>query len=134
MKQVSIFLLYDNNNQVLLMHRTDDAPIDPGFWGFFGGEIEGEETPEIAVRREAQEELGIELENVSLFKTYNQEDQHGKQIRHVFVGSLKHSLDELRAKQNEGQDIALFSLDALRNIKLSENDLEIITDVLKNKI
>ena len=134
MKQVSAYLLYDDNNRVLLMRRTDDAPTNPGLWGFFGGKIEDDETPETAVKREAQEELKINLKNVKLFKTYKQEDQYGKQIRHVFIGQLNHSLDELRVNQNEGQDLNLFSLDDLNNVKISINDLAILTDVIKNKV
>jgi len=133
MKQVSAYILH-NNNHVLLMHRTFNAPTHPGYWGLFGGKIESGETPEMAVKREAQEELGINLENVKLFKTYNQEDRYGKQIRYVFTGLLVFSLEELRANQNEGQDLNLFSLDDLNNIKISKNDLEIVKDVIKNKV
>jgi len=115
------------------MHRTSNAPTHPDCWGLFGGKIERGETPEMAVKREAQEELGINLRNVRLFKTYKQEDQYGKQIRHVFTGPLNFSLAELRANQNEGQNLNLFSLDDLNNIKISKNDLVIIKDVIKNK-
>lgn len=133
MKQVSDYILYDDNSRVLLMHRTSDAPTHPDYWGLFGGKIENGETPEMAVKREAQEELGIRLENVGLFKTYSQEDQYGKQIRHIFTGPLEYSLEELRANQKEGQNLNLFSLDDLNNIKISKNDLVIVKDVIKNK-
>ena len=133
MKQVSAYILYDNKNRVLLMHRTFDAPTNPGYWGLFGGKIEDGETPKIAAAREAKEELGIELKNVKLFKVYNQEDKYGKQIRHIFIGPLNYPIETLRKQQKEGLNLNLFTLDDLNNIKISKNDLEILNDVIKNK-
>ena len=39
-KQVSVLLLYDDQNRILLQHRTEDAPTFPTHWAFFGGGIE----------------------------------------------------------------------------------------------
>lgn len=52
--------------EFLLQHRTDDAPTYPGEFGFFGGEIEKEEIPEVAIKRECMEELEYELKNPKL--------------------------------------------------------------------
>jgi len=131
MKQVSAYLLYDINNRILLMLRTTDASTHPDYWGFFGGKIEKDETPEMAVKREAREELGINLEKIKLFKTYIQEDSYGKQVRYIFIGPLEHQPDKLRDNQSEGQDLDLFSLEDLKNIKISRNDLDIIKEVVK---
>lgn len=133
MKQVSAYILCDDNNRVLLMHRTSDAPTDPNYWGLFGGKIEKGETPEMAVKREAKEELRIELKNVRLFKTYKQKDEYGEQIRHIFVGKLKHSIKKLKKQQMEGDDLNLFALDDLKNIKITKNDFKIIKDIITTK-
>ncbi len=45
---------------VLLGRRADDRTWLPGAWDVFGGHIDGDETPEAALRRELAEELGIE--------------------------------------------------------------------------
>lgn len=61
-KRVSVALCRDAENRVLLQLR-DDWPhiISPGRWGFFGGEIEADETPEAAMLREFEEETGVKL-------------------------------------------------------------------------
>ena len=53
-----------------LQLRDEGAPTDPGRIGFFGGGIEGEETPLEAVTRETKEELAIDI-TPFFFKTYS---------------------------------------------------------------
>ena len=52
-RRVALFVLRDAQGRVLIQLRTQDAPILPGHWGFFGGGIEKGESPEAAVRRPA---------------------------------------------------------------------------------
>jgi 8-oxo-dGTP pyrophosphatase MutT (NUDIX family) len=50
-------------------------------WGYFGGEIEADETPEEAVLREAKEELGVYLDTSSiLFHGQQEINYKGKMI------------------------------------------------------
>src|SRR5438067_10836131 len=59
---VGAFIFDDQNRILLLEHvfRPDSA------WGIPGGFIGADEGPEMAVRRELREEVGIELEGVEL--------------------------------------------------------------------
>lgn len=54
----AVILLHDST---YLMQLRDDKPTItfPGAWGLFGGDVEAEETPLDAIRRELNEELGI---------------------------------------------------------------------------
>ena len=52
--------LLDPDGRVLLTRRPPGKP-DAGLWEFPGGKVEPGETPEGALRREMQEELGVEL-------------------------------------------------------------------------
>ena len=54
----ALFTLVDGQGRLLLQHRTDDAPLHPGAWGFFGGAVEPGESVEDGLVREAAEELG----------------------------------------------------------------------------
>jgi 8-oxo-dGTP diphosphatase len=47
------------DNQVLLGQRPEHKSL-PGLWEFPGGKIELGESPEVALRRELKEELGID--------------------------------------------------------------------------
>ena len=55
---VSAVALIDRDGRVLLAQRSEDKAM-AGLWEFPGGKIEPGETPETALIRELQEELGI---------------------------------------------------------------------------
>ena len=52
-------VLRDSDGRVLLAERCND-PAFSGLWEFPGGKTDPRETPELALRRELAEELGIE--------------------------------------------------------------------------
>jgi len=56
---VSAVALIDTDGRVLLAQRPEGKPM-AGLWEFPGGKIEPGETPEAALIRELQEELGID--------------------------------------------------------------------------
>ena len=55
---VSAVALVDDDGRVLLAQRPEDKQM-AGLWEFPGGKIEPGETPETALMRELDEELGI---------------------------------------------------------------------------
>ena len=76
---VSAVALIDKDNRVLLAKRPEGKAM-AGLWEFPGGKIEAGETPEAALVRELQEELGIETWNSCLapltFASHSYEDFH----------------------------------------------------------
>ncbi len=56
---VSAVALIDADGRVLLAQRPEGKSM-AGLWEFPGGKIEADETPEAALIRELQEELGID--------------------------------------------------------------------------
>ncbi|MEB3280062.1 MAG: NUDIX domain-containing protein [Lyngbya sp.] len=106
--QVSLAILYREGR--FLMQLRDDIPgiVYPGVWGLFGGHIEPEETPEIAVKREIIEEIGYEISEVSAFGLYTDKNV----IRHVFYAPLNVDISQLVL--NEGWDMGLLSPEEIR--------------------
>ena len=57
---IAIGILRNTKNEVLLGKRIKGKSLK-GYWEFPGGKIEPNETPEEALFREFQEELGVEI-------------------------------------------------------------------------
>ena len=57
---IAIGILRNTKNEVLLGKRIKGKSLK-GYWEFPGGKIESNETPEEALFREFQEELGVEI-------------------------------------------------------------------------
>jgi 8-oxo-dGTP diphosphatase len=53
--------LIDGEGRVLLQQRAPHRSM-PGLWEFPGGKVENGETPEAALARELEEELGVRVE------------------------------------------------------------------------
>lgn len=58
--QVAAVALFDADGRVLLAQRPEGKPM-AGLWEFPGGKLEAGETPELCLRREMREELGIDI-------------------------------------------------------------------------
>ncbi|MBZ9578728.1 NUDIX domain-containing protein [Patescibacteria group bacterium] len=128
-RRCSGIALRDKDGKVLLQHRTSDAPSDPNCWTFFGGTIEGGETPEEAARREAKEELGIELKNLKFFKKYRFSLKNKISELVIFTAPLTISIEQLRKQQKEGQGLGLFSLEELKKLKIADHIMAILKDL-----
>lgn len=57
---VSAGILVDHNKAVLLAQRPEGKAL-AGRWEFPGGKVEPSESPEIALIRELQEEIGVDV-------------------------------------------------------------------------
>jgi 8-oxo-dGTP pyrophosphatase MutT (NUDIX family) len=82
------------NNKVLLNQHGDDK-----FWKFCGGKVEDYENNLIAAaRREAKEEMGIELEilNLEPFITWSSKDMGGDLVDILLVHYLAKRIGEVK--------------------------------------
>lgn len=114
-------VITDNRGRVLLLkHR-----FRPGTgWGMPGGFIEEGEQPEEALRRELREEVGLEVETLTLFTT--RAFKTPKQIEIVFRGQAIGETDHLSF---EIKKAAWFSASALPE-DLPKDQIELIKRAL----
>lgn len=130
----AVFVLRDKERKVLLQHRDEKASRYPNHWGFFGGELKENETPEETVKREASEELGIDLKSLEFFKKYKLKDKYGfVRDEFLFVVPSTFSLKELKERQKEGDDLGFFSFEELKELKLIDFEKIMLEDLFGNR-
>lgn len=97
MIEVATALLFDADGKLLIYLRDDKPNIPfPNYWDLFGGHIEDGESPEVALIREVQEELGICVTDISFFKIYNCiEGDVNPNRKHVFEVKTEKKSSEL---------------------------------------
>jgi 8-oxo-dGTP pyrophosphatase MutT (NUDIX family) len=121
-RNVAIIVLHDAKKKILLQQRSNDAERYPGYWGFFGGGIEGRETPEEAVRRECLEELCYQLENPLLVMRHKFSDKAYSGVKYVFIEPY-----DARKKlvQKEGQGLRWVGIHEINWLKTVEHDKDV---------
>ena len=117
-------IILNSNNEVLLLLRDDNPEIPfPNMWDLPGGKVENGETPEMAIRREMNEELGIsDLGTINLFKIITSE----KITDNIFWKRLDLKLSDIIL--NEGQRLEYFNCESIRIIKLAFNYNSVIEE------
>lgn len=135
MLNVAVEMLCDSKKRVLLQHRTEAAKHLPGYWGFFGGQIEVGETPEEAGRREISEELNYTLKKpiFVMERDFSLPNTEG----HMFVFIEPFLSDKSNLRLGEGQGWGWFKSEEVKNLKMIDHDkdtLRTATDFLDNNI
>jgi len=111
MIEIAQVLLFDRHDRLLIYLRDEKADIPfPNYWDFFGGHVEVGETPEQALVREVNEELGIELVSYEFFRSYEclQGDVYPNK-KYIYRARIDRTIDELTL--HEGQRLASIELD-----------------------
>lgn len=139
-------LIIDNGKVLLLHHKK------LGVWLYPGGHIEKNETPEQAVRREVEEETGLNIEiigekdsnladiDVDVSILYNPYvilcELVGNHYHNdiVYLCKISGNNQKIKYNKNESNDINFFGIDDLDNIKLFPNFRCLLEKVLKNEI
>jgi 8-oxo-dGTP diphosphatase len=115
-------LIENKEGKVLLQLRDDDPAIRyPNLWGTFGGQVEEGETPEEAIVRELDEELGYRLSGPEYFGNFPLDGYDIHMYRKI---DHDLALDTLTVR--EGQEGRFFSLDEVKDIDCAANCNEIV--------
>jgi len=129
-RRSSCLVAADDFGNLLLQHRTDDAPTWPGYWGLFGGGREEGEDARAALVREIREEIGLDAAaavEVGVVET-------PVLVMDAFFLRLRpeHCMPhELARAQTEGQGLGFFPFEAVRRMKVVPEDVEAMLLALK---
>lgn len=120
---VSAVALIDRDGRVLLAQRPEGKNM-AGLWEFPGGKVEPGETPEVALVRELEEELGIQTWQSCLAPlTFA---SHGYEDFHLLMPLFACRKWEGVPVSREGQALRWVRPDALRDFPMPPADLPLI--------
>lgn len=126
-RKVSIFIPYkirDGKILVYLQKRSKDATRLPDFFGFFGGGIENNESPEKALLREIVEEMNFKPSGYQLLGSF-------WSFKYVFILEVEDDFEE-KIKVLEGEFGKYFNeKEALGEPKLIEEDKAVLRYLYK---
>ena len=107
MSEVAIAMIECYGRWLLQLRDDIEGILYPGQWAMFGGHLDPGETPEVALRRELEEEINWAGSDLAPWFELRDEQR----IRHFFRGPLAVPFGSLTLL--EGQDMVLAELDEL---------------------
>jgi len=120
-KIVSALVVADG--KVLLLQRDANPEIrDPNCWQLPGGGVEGRETPDKAIKRELQEEIGIIPSSLRFLISPSAD------VCAYFARLTDEEVRNIK-KGDEGKDLRFFSFDELSQIPLTQK----LKDVMQSQ-
>ena len=98
------------HDRVLLVKRSPQSRFYPGIWDLFGGHVEEKESPEDALRREALEELQVEIDS---FRRLGSVPDPVEPAEIMVFAVFSWIGEPINAAPNEHSQIGWFEADAL---------------------
>ena len=127
-KHISVAGILKHNNKILIVRRSNEEEIFPGYYEFPGGSIEIGETPEEALKREYMEEVNLKIKIIDILRVFSYTFKDKEIIELVYTVSLDDDPKNARLS-NEHDDLQWITKEEIEKYDLSE---EILKSIKKN--
>ncbi len=136
MHRVVHVLVFNDKGDILLQKRSMSKDVAPGRWDTsVGGHVNSGETPEEAVKREMEEELGISECNLEFLYTYIHSNDYESEL--VYTYSCTYN-GKIRFQEDEIDEVRAWSLNEIEENSgkgiLSDNFQHEIKTYLNEKV
>jgi 8-oxo-dGTP diphosphatase len=125
---VAAAALIDKDGRVLVAQRPEGKPM-AGLWEFPGGKVKEGETPEFALCREIEEELGIEVRECCFtpiaFASHSYETFH--LVMPLYVCRMWKGI----ITPQENQAVRWMKINELYNLPMPEADIPLIAQLME---
>jgi isopentenyl-diphosphate delta-isomerase len=112
--RVSRLVVLNSKGQILMAQRALTKQKDPGAWGLaVEGTVEKGESYESNIRKEAQEEIGITLDNIEYGPKFRRKGKFNH-FSQVFICRIEIDADKLHLQASEVERVAWYDVAALQ--------------------
>lgn len=109
-------VIFNDNNEVLLLQRSDKTSRAHG-WDFAGGGVDKGESPLDAVMREVYEETGLSISDIKTLSTSHGHTDGGE---YVMIGYAAHASDSEVHLSWEHESYAWMTIEEVEKLELPE--------------
>lgn len=109
MVRVSLTVIFNNENKILLLKRSEKTNWCPDCWALVGGKIEKNETPEQGLVREVKEETQINLTKYKIKKIIKIDNV----LEYLYLSKVDNDFVELNG---EHSDYGWYTLEEIKKL------------------
>jgi len=123
-------IIVNNQGQILLIKRPLTEKIFPGKWSLIAGKMEWGETVEQALKREAREEVGVEVEVIRYTgRYYDKPGRHPAKTIICLPHICKIVKGEPKANQpEEVQEVRWFDPAEIKDLEMGYDHKQMLID------
>ncbi len=122
-------IILNDKGEIFLEKRSATMRNFPGFWGLVGGLIDWNETVEEAAKREAMEEIGVEIEIVRFLGRYYDSKDRDPTRTVICLPHISRIVSGIpKPDQSEVSEVRWFKPEEIRNIELAYDHKQMLID------